>query len=257
MIKLVDSHCHLDKLDDSLRSLKDYIEAAKEKYVVHFLSVSTSIMEFQALLNLTHSFSEISLSWGQHPTEADKICFDLKEWKALASHKKVIAIGETGLDYYHEPEKNKQQHQQAIFRGHIQLARGLKKPLIVHTRSAAADTLALLKEEAADEVGGVMHCFTENWETAKAAMDLGFYISFSGILTFKNATDLQAVAKKIPRDRLLIETDSPFLAPVPYRGKLNEPAFVIYTAQYLASLRQESFTDIADATTENFYRLFF
>ena len=173
---------------------------------------------------------------------------------ALANHPKVIAIGETGLDYYWQ--KDKPEWQRARFRTHIRAARRCGKPLVVHTRESAEDTLNVLAEEGADAVGGVMHCFTENWEVARRALDLGFYISFSGIVTFKNAAIVKDVAQKCPLDRILVETDSPYLAPTPYRGKQNQPAYVRHVAEEIAKLRDISFDEVMAATTENFFTLF-
>jgi TatD DNase family protein len=172
----------------------------------------------------------------------------------LASHARVVAIGETGLDYFRI--KDDCEWQRERFRTHIRAARRCRKPLIIHTRSAAADTLRIMREERAGEAGGVMHCFTENWETAKGALDLGFHISFSGIVTFKNAAELREVAKRVPLDRILVETDSPYLAPVPFRGKTNEPGLVKYVAEEIARQRGVPFEEVAAATTENFFRLF-
>jgi TatD DNase family protein len=191
---------------------------------------------------------------GVHPEYTDAEEPDLARLLKLADHPKVIAIGETGLDYYWQ--KDKPEWQRARFRTHIRAALACNKPLVIHTRESADDTLRLLEEEGAQAVGGVMHCFTENWEIAKRALDLGFYISFSGIVTFKNALVIKDVAKKTPLNRVLVETDSPYLAPVPYRGKQNQPSYVLHVAEEIARLRGISLDEVASATTENFFRLF-
>ncbi len=252
---LVDSHCHLNYLDTAQKSLPDYINAATEKGIEHFLSISVDLKDFPQLLTIAEQFPQVSLSVGQHPNDAKMPLVSVDELLKLASHPRVVGIGETGLDYY-RTEGDDIRDQQQSFRDHIQVAKTLKKPLIIHTRDARADTLKILREEGADQIGGVLHCFTEDLATAQAAMDLGFYISFSGIVTFKNAIELQNVAKQIPLDRLLVETDSPWLAPVPMRGKPNEPAYVYYVAEFLANLRGESLETIAKHTTQNFYQLF-
>ena len=189
-----------------------------------------------------------------HPEYTDVAEPSAEQLIELARHPKVVAIGETGLDYYWQ--KDKPEWQRERFRTHIRAAKCCNKPLVVHTRESAADTLRLLREEGADAVGGVMHCFTENWEIAREALDLGFYLSFSGIVTFKNATVVKDVARKCPLDRMLVETDSPYLAPVPYRGKPNEPAYVRYVADELASLRDLPLQAVVEATTDNFFTLF-
>ncbi len=199
-------------------------------------------------------YPKVSASVGLHPNEPIDKEPTAEDLLLLADHPKIVAIGETGLDYYRSEEKQPWQLQR--FRNHIQAAIQCKKPIIIHTRAARKDTLRILREENANQVGGVFHCFTEDWETAKAGLDLGFYISFSGIVTFKNAAELQAVAKKIPIDRLLIETDAPFLAPVPHRGKMNHPALVRHVAEFIAGLRGETLETIAEKTTENYLSLF-
>jgi TatD DNase family protein len=252
---LVDSHCHLNRLDISERSVADYLAEARAHHIAHFLSISVELKEMPALLKIAADFSDVSISVGQHPNDLEEEVLDVEALQNYAEQKLVVAIGETGLDYFHGEESGVAT-QKASLREHIQVAKQVKKPLVIHTRNAREDTLTILREEKADVVGGVMHCFTEDWDTAKQAMDLGFYISFSGIVTFKNAIELQEVAKKVPLDRILIETDSPYLAPTPYRGKQNEPAYVRYVAAFLADLRGESLDTIARHTTENFSRLF-
>ncbi len=219
------------------------------------LCVGTELARTAETLSLIEQYDCLSGSIGLHP---DEVVPEEPTWAqlvALANHPKVIAIGETGLDYY-RPDNPTALLQQARFAAHIEAAKHCQKPLIIHTRAAKADTLALLKSERAQEVGGIIHCFTEDKETAFRALDLGFYISFSGIITFKNALDLQAVAQKVPLDRLLIETDSPYLAPVPYRGQINQPAYVRAVAECVAALRGVPFELIAEQTTQNFYTLF-
>lgn len=252
---LVDSHCHLDMLDQALdgNSLNDIITRAQANGVKHILNVCVSIKDFSQVLNTANAYPFVSASLGLHPNEqAEEV--DLTTLLKLGKHPKVVAIGETGLDYFRTT--GPLEWQQERFRTHIEAAKILHKPLIVHTRAAREDTIRILQETKADEVGGVMHCFTEDWDMAKKALALNFYISFSGIVTFKNAADIQALAKRVPLDRLLIETDSPYLAPNPYRGKSNEPSFVRYTAAYLADLRNESLDTLAAQTTHNFFELF-
>lgn len=251
---LIDSHCHLDKLDTTDRTLSDYLQAAQDRGVGRFLSVSVELDKFSQLTEIADRFpQQVLISAGHHPNDVEVNQLPLYETLvAQAQHPAVCALGETGLDYYYGG--NQKTLQQQYFREHIRAAHAVKKPLIIHTRSASEDTLQILKEENADQVGGVFHCFTENWETAEEALKLGFYISFSGIVTFKNATALQEVAKKVPIERLLVETDSPYLAPVPYRGKPNEPAYVYYVAEFIAALRGISLEELARRTSENFER---
>ncbi len=251
---LVDSHCHLNMLDTEKRSVADYIDAATENGVSHLLTVSTVPEDFAQLITLAETYANVTCSIGVHPNEMPELTVSEEELVTAARHPRVVAIGETGLDYYRS--EGDLSWQQQRFRCHIAAAKTLQKPLIVHTRQAREDTLTILREEHASEVGGVLHCFTEDWQMAKQALDIGFYISFSGIVTFKNATELQQVAKQVPADRFLIETDCPFLAPVPKRGKPNEPAYVRYVAEFLAELRGTDFATIAQQSHDNFYRLF-
>jgi TatD DNase family protein len=253
---LVDSHCHLNMVDYvSLASdIDTIIQAAKENGVQHMLCVGTQLEDIPANLSLAEKYTQISISIGLHPNEPTEHEPSVEQLISLATHPKVVAIGETGLDYYRSQGNIK--WQQDRFRVHICAAKELGKPLIIHTRQAREDTINTLKEEQASEVGGVLHCFTEDWNMAKQALELGFYISFSGIVTFKNAVELQEVARKLPLDRMLIETDSPYLAPIPYRGKINQPAYVKQVAEFLATLRGISFEALAEKTTENFYQLF-
>ena len=218
------------------------------------LCVGVTLEKFPGILALARAHRQIFASVGVHPNERAGRDPDENELADLANDDRVVAIGETGLDYYRsEGDLNWQRER---FRRHIRAAKRCGKPLIVHMREAADDTIHILRDEAADSVGGVMHCFTGDWETARRAIELNFHISFSGIVTFKNAADLREVAKRVPQDRLLIETDAPYLAPVPYRGKSNEPAFVRYVAQCLAERRKTSEEDIAALTRQNFFSLF-
>jgi TatD DNase family protein len=249
----VDSHCHLDF--PGLAEREDAVLAAMAANGVgHALCVSVKLEDFPRVLALAERHPHLFASAGVHPDNDDIEEPDVARLTSLAAHPKVVAIGETGLDYYWR--KDAPEWQRDRFRTHIRAARACGKPLIIHTRSAAADTLRLMREENAAEAGGVMHCFTETREVAEGALDLGFYISFSGIVTFKNATDLKAIAQYVPLDRLLIETDAPYLAPVPHRGKTNEPAWVVHVAEEIARLRGEPLARIETATTENFFRLF-
>lgn len=253
---LIDSHCHLDRLD-----LTPYggdfmalMQASRVAGVGHILCVSIDLESYPAMLALVESYPDISVSVGVHPNDHDRREPDVDELVALAAHPKNVAIGETGLDYFRS--EGALDWQQQRFRTHVRAARLAAKPLIVHTRDARADTLRILREEDARDVGGVMHCFTENWDMASAALDLGFYISFSGIITFRNAAELRDVAAKVPLDRLLIETDAPYLTPVPHRGKPNEPRHVAHVAAMVAELHGLSIDELAVATSANFYHLF-
>lgn len=253
---LVDSHCHLDRLDFTRfgGSLAGVLDTAAAQGVTRLLSVATDLESWPALARLTEPYPFIALSVGVHPSEAAGRAPTVAELTALGRASRVVAIGETGLDYYYGRESVARQ--QDWFRMHIAAARALGKPLIVHTREAREDTLRILAEEGAAEVGGVLHCFTEDWEMAARALELNFYISFSGIVTFKNARPIQDAAQRLPADRLLVETDSPYLAPIPHRGKPNHPAWVRHVAEFVAQLRGESLEQIAAATTANYLRLF-
>jgi TatD DNase family protein len=255
LISLVDSHCHFDLLDltPDHGEVESVVKRAQETGVQHFLNVCVSINDFPTVLKTAELFPFVSASVGLHPNYTDEeITTD--ELIQLAQHKKVVAIGETGLDYFRSTGDLDWQRER--FRAHIRAAQAVKKPIIIHSRLAKDDTIAIMREMHADQVGGVMHCFTENWDMAKMAMDLGFYISFSGIVTFKNAADIQDVAKRMPLDRLLIETDCPYLAPNPHRGKPNEPAYLRHTAEFIAALRGVSLEDFSSQTTHNFFKLF-
>ena len=254
---LVDSHCHLDRLDLNYfkKDLSACLDFAREQGVGHFLCVCIDLANFPAVLAIAEKFKDVSASVGVHPTEQVAEEATLDELIKFAQHPKVVAIGESGLDYYRE--NTQQECQQQRFRQHIRAAIAVNKPLIVHTRQAREDTLRLLKEEGAEQVGGVLHCFTEDLAMAEVAIkENNFYVSFSGILTFKNAADLKSIAQKLPLERLLIETDAPYLAPHPFRGKQNQPAYVRYVAECLAELRECSLDEIAEQTTMNFFNLF-
>jgi TatD DNase family protein len=251
----IDSHCHLDRLElEKLgMDLPAVLAAAASAQVSHMLCVSVSLQEFSAMAALVRQYPQISISCGEHPLH-QQLEFSPQQLLSLCQLPEVVAVGETGLDYFYSPDNKATQ--QAAFAAHIAVARQLNKPLIVHTRDARQDTLALLQSEQAGDCGGVLHCFTEDWDTAKAALDLGFYISFSGIMTFRNADALRDVVRKIPLERLLIETDSPYLAPVPYRGKTNQPAYVAAVAQAIAELRGVEIATLAALTSQNFRNLF-
>lgn len=251
---LVDSHCHLD-FPELAGNLDHVLAAMAQAGVGWALCAGVTLERFPALLDLVRSAPNLYAAVGVHPdTESPAREPDVATLIALSRDAKVVAIGETGLDYYRLT--GDLEWQRTRFRTHIRAARACGKPLIIHTRSAAADTLRVLEEEGAEAVGGVFHCFTESAEIARAALDLGFFISFSGIVTFKNAIELKEVAKMVPLDRMLVETDSPYLAPVPFRGKVNQPAYVRFVAEEIARLRQVSLDTVATATTENFFRLF-
>jgi TatD DNase family protein len=254
---LVDSHCHLDFPDFNGREGELVAEMGRN-HVGWALIAGVTLERFPAVRRLAESYTPLFAAVGVHPdTESGNTPAqepDVETLVSLANHPKVVAIGETGLDYFRL--KGDLEWQRERFRTHIRAAKIARKPLIIHTREAAEDTLRILKEEGAEEVGGVFHCFTESIEVATEAIELGFHISFSGIVTFKNATQIKDVAKLIPLDRLLVETDSPYLAPSPYRGKQNQPAWVLHVAQEVARLRDISFEALASATTDNFFRLF-
>jgi TatD DNase family protein len=252
---LVDSHCHLDCLDyqTNHRDIADVVAKARLRSVGHLLSVATTLEGFIQFQPQVQHHPEISLSCGVHPLNITSE-LDSHQLYQLAQDPQVVALGETGLDYYYQTVPAAQQRQ--AFCQHIAVARQLKKPLIVHHRQAEQDLLALLREQQAMDCGGVLHCFNGDRALATALLDLGFYLSLSGMLTFKNAQSLREVAALIPLDRLLIETDSPYLAPVPYRGKENQPAYVRDIADYLAYLKGIPLEQLAEATTANFCRLF-
>lgn len=251
---LVDSHCHIPLLSDSM-AVDEILEHARDNDIEHMLCVAIDMEGSPEIIDLANRYEMVSASVGVHPNTELTTPIDEQAFLEMAADKEVVAVGETGLDYFRS--EGNLDWQRDRFRLHIKLAKELNKPLIIHTREAKIDTLRILKEEGADQVGGVMHCFVEDWETAQKAMDLGFYISFSGIVTFKNARELQDVARQVPLEHMLVETDSPYLAPVPYRGKTNQPAFVRHVAEFIAELKQVEFTDVAEKTTKNYYKLFY
>ncbi|HEX2826117.1 MAG TPA: TatD family hydrolase [Burkholderiales bacterium] len=250
---LVDSHCHLD-FPELAADLPGVLDDMRAHGVTHALCVSVTLEDFPKVRALAEGHENLYASVGTHPDYPDAPLVTVDALLRLADHPKVVAVGETGLDYYRL--EGDLEWQRERFRTHIRAARACAKPLIIHTRSSAADTLAIMREESASDAGGVMHCFTETWDVARAALDLGFHISFSGIVTFKNAVELKEVAKRVPLDRMLVETDSPYLAPVPYRGKTNRPGWVKYVAEEIAKLRGIAFEEVAEATTRNFFGLF-
>lgn len=253
---LIDSHCHLDRLDLSAHggSLDAALAAARARGVGHFLCIGISADNAGAVKALSERYADVDCTVGVHPLDLQPGVAPALDWLlAELNHPHVVAIGETGLDYHYEPEAAELQRQ--AFRLHLQAAQLTGKPVIVHTREARADTLALLREAALPQAG-VLHCFTEDWPMAKAALDLGFYISLSGIVTFRNADALREVARQVPADRLLIETDAPYLAPIPHRGKPNLPEYVRDVAEFLALLRGVDVDTLAEQTTQNFQRLF-
>ncbi|MDV7210321.1 TatD family hydrolase [Azotobacter beijerinckii] len=253
---LVDSHCHLDRLDLGAHggSLEAALDAARTRGVGHFLCIGVSVDNAAVVRALAERHADVDCSVGVHPLDVEPDAVPALDWLlGELAHPRVIAIGETGLDYHYQPESAALQQQ--AFRLHLEAARLTGKPLIVHTRAARADTLDLLREAALPQAG-VLHCFTEDWEMARAALDLGFYISLSGIVTFRNAEALREVARRVPADRLLVETDAPWLAPVPHRGKPNLPQYVREVAEFLAELRGIPFETLAEQTTGNFRRLF-
>lgn len=250
---LVDSHCHLD-FPDLSADLDGILGRMRENGVVHAVCIGVTLENWPRVRALAMAHPQLSMTVGVHPDERDAREPSQDELVQLAATPKVVAIGETGLDYFRATGDLDWQRER--FRTHIRAARRSGKPLVIHTRSAADDTLAIMRAEGAEAVGGVMHCFTESLEVAEAAIDLGFHISFSGIVTFKNATELKEVARRIPLERLLVETDAPYLAPMPRRGKRNEPSFVRHVAEHVAALRGIPFEAVAEATTANARRLF-
>jgi len=252
-MSFVDSHCHIN-FHELVENITDLMDKMQQNDVVSALCVSVNLADFPQVLALAEQYPHIYASVGVHPDYEDVEEPSVARLVELAQHPKIIAIGETGLDYYRLTGDLEWQRER--FRNHIRASRECGKPLIIHTRSAAEDTVRIMAEEQAVEAGGVMHCFTESWEVAEAVLEMGFYISFSGIVTFKNAKQIKEVAQRVPMDRMLIETDSPYLAPVPYRGKLNQPAYVKHVAEEIALLRGISLEEVGQCTTENFTRLF-
>lgn len=249
----VDSHCHLD-FPELVAQLPDILNKMQDNRVSHALCVSVNLPDWPGLIDIVEQHTPLWASVGVHPDYEDTVEPDVQFLVEQSRHPKVVAIGETGLDYFRL--KGDLTWQRDRFRTHIRAAREAGLPLIIHTRASSEDTITLMREEQAAEAGGVMHCFTESWDVACQAMDMGFYISFSGIVTFKSAKDLQEVAKRMPLDRILIETDAPYLSPVPYRGQLNDPSKVIHVAEMLAQLRGVSLSTIEEASTTNFFNLF-
>lgn len=252
---LVDSHCHLDGLDyDTLHNdVSDVLAKAAARDVKFMLAVATTLPGYKAMVELIGDRPNVAYSCGVHPLNQEQP-YDFAELRQMAADQRVVAMGETGLDYFYQKETKEQQ--QASFREHIRIGRDLNKPVIVHTRDAREDTLAILKEEKVEGCGGVLHCFTEDRETAGKLLDMGFYISFSGIATFRNAESIREAARYVPLDRMLVETDSPYLAPVPFRGKENQPAYTRDVAEYMAVVKGVSIEQMAEATTKNFSDLF-
>jgi len=250
---LVDSHCHVD-LPELAGNLNQILDSMQQADVGCAVCIGVTLEDFPRILSIAETCPQIFATVGVHPENTDVQEPSVEELVKLAAHPRVVGIGETGLDYYWH--KDAPEWQRERFRTHIRAARAAAKPLIVHNRDATADTLRVLREESAGDTGGVLHCFTESWDVAQAALDLGFYISISGIVTFKNALQVKDVARRVPLDRLLVETDAPYLAPVPFRGKINQPAYVRKVAEEIAALREVPYETIAAATTENFFRLF-
>jgi len=255
-MQLVDSHCHLDRvdLDPFNGDVAAVVDAARQQGVGHLLCVNIDMEHFGQVRGLAERFAEVSASVGVHPGSTEGEDPDIATLVQMAASEQVVAIGETGLDYHYN--KGDLEWQRQRFRRHIHASHDSGKPLIIHTRDAQQDTLAIMAEEQARDVGGVMHCFTEDWGMARAALEMGFYISMSGIVTFRNAQQVQDVASRVPLDRLLIETDSPYLTPVPYRGKSNQPGYVRHVAEFIATLRDVPLEKLAEATTANFFDLF-
>ncbi len=252
---LVDSHCHID-FPELSKDLDGVLERAKAVGVSYLLCIAVNLEDLENIKQISHRYAHVFATAGVHPNH-DPGILDSPEYVKLreaAADPIVVAVGETGLDYYRS--KGDLKWQSDRFRKHITVSRELGKPLVVHTRGANEDTISIMREENASEAGGVMHCFSEDWATAKAALDMGFYVSISGIVTFKNADSVREVARKVPDDRLLVETDAPYLAPVPHRGRTNEPAFVADTASFLAELRGVELDLLAQQTTDNFFQLF-
>lgn len=249
----VDSHCHLDRLKQGPEALAETLNFARTRGVEHFLCVCVSVNDYETMLDTVKAFDDVSVSCGVHPLHQDEAC-SYEVLLEKAQRDEVVAIGETGLDYFYSPESKSVQL--TSFVDHIKVANETNKPLIIHTRDAREDTINLLREHKAPHTKGVLHCFTESLEMAQAAMELGFYISISGIVTFNSADELRDVVKAIPLDRLLIETDSPWLAPVPHRGKQNQPGYVVEVAEFIAELKGITVKELATITTQNFYELF-
>jgi TatD DNase family protein len=253
---LIDSHCHIDQLNhDSLdKNIEKILQNAYKNHVKKFLTVSTSIENFYKIKKLLNKYDSIFYSYGIHPLHCKKEEKNLNKIEKPSTSKRILAFGETGLDYYYSSETKTLQKK--FFRKHIRTAIKLKKPIIIHSRNSIKDTIEILIEEKAEKCGGILHSFTENKESAFKLLDMGFYISFSGIITFKKSTELRSTLKKIPLEKLLIETDSPYLAPIPYRGKKNQPAYLLEIAKKIALIKDISLEELARITTNNFFTLF-
>jgi len=251
----IDSHCHLDRLDlKPYPDFADLMEQTQQAKIEHMLCVSIDLENYPAMLALVEDYPFISVSVGVHPNTQDQPEVTVEQLVKLAQHPKNVAIGETGLDYFRS--EGDLEWQRDRFRVHIEAAKQAQKPLIIHTRQAKEDTLQILKAENAEQAGGVLHCFSEDWQTAKQALEIGFYISFSGIITFKTAAELRDVVAKVPLDKILIETDAPYLAPVPFRGKPNEPRYVAKVAEKVAEIKGISLEKLAEITRQNYHTLF-
>lgn len=254
-MRFVDSHCHLDKIKATQEEGIDAVLArAEQAGVEHILCIGVTLDDYPKMREIVGDRSQVSYSCGVHPLYMKEQTYDARQLRKLIDDTGVVAVGETGLDYYYDKEQH--QAQQDSFASHIEIACEVDKPLIIHTRDAHKDTIGMLREGGAERCGGVLHCFTESLQMAREAVELGFYISISGIVTFRNAEALRDVVRNLPLDRLLIETDAPWLAPVPYRGKENEPAYVVEVARCVAALKKTSVETVAEQTRENFYSLF-
>ena len=253
---LADSHCHLDRIDlvPFNNNFENALKAAQDKGVEHFLCVAINTENQQAVIKIAEEYPNIHASVGVHPLYTKGESASVASLSKYANHPKVVAIGETGLDYFYDLESKDKQLE--LFRTHVQAAVEVDLPLIIHTRDARKDTLDILREEGAEKVGGVLHCFTESLEMAESAMEMGFYVSFSGIVTFNNADELREVAKQIPMDRILVETDSPYLTPKPYRGEPNSPMYVSEVAKLVAELKEVEYEAFCRTTTQNYLKLF-
>lgn len=253
----VDSHCHLDRLELSPYGgdLAKAVAAANARGVNRMLCIGVDMDNAADVIDIASRFDGVHASVGVHPMDVSDTLVDIDALRLLASHREVVAIGETGLDYFYSQDSAELQRES--FRLHLSLSSELAKPVVVHTRDARKDTIDIIRQHGDSNVAGVLHCFTENWEMAKQALDLNYSISFSGIVTFRNASALREVAKRVPLERMLIETDSPYLAPVPYRGSKNEPKYVVEVAKCIAELRGLPLEKIAEITSQNYDNLFF
>jgi TatD DNase family protein len=255
-MQLVDSHCHLDRVDLSLfeNNIDNVLQAARERDICHFLNISVDLNNFEQVLAIANAYSDVHCSVGIHPLDESETVITAQQLISRASHEKVVAIGETGLDAFYAPQSLARQYNNFV--EHMEAALETQLPVIIHTREAKQQTLDLIGSQEYKDVNGVLHCFTEDWDMAKKAIDLGYYISISGIVTFANANNVRDVVKQLPLDRLLVETDAPYLTPVPYRGKPNYPIYVREVAEYIAKFRNIELDLLAQHTTENFFKLF-